>query len=286
MNDEFGFVSYDDVTSDQNDFGFISFDAKSRKKEEEEEGFWKSASRTALQIPQGILEGTLPGMIAGAIPLVGMGEALDPEEIEHIKKISEREGIPFDEEKYMQAVQGASEAFPTVSNIARGIESKTGLPLEAKTPIQKGVNILSTLIPTNKVKVPELNPKHLSSEGEVLRKTGEEFGLRKFSGMETEKPPKITPIVSKEKQVSLKSELDKNTKQAIDQIIEQKIPIKKMKDMGIDLENAYETGYAAARKTASDMGNKQIDFSNVIEWIDKEISKTKDRSLNKVQAKV
>jgi len=100
--------------------------------------------RSASQIPQGIAEATPPGIAAGLWQLLGQGEVLDPEEIEHIKAISEREGIPFDEEKYMEAAQNALGSVPTVSNIARGIEERTGLPLEAKTDIQKRVRLAST----------------------------------------------------------------------------------------------------------------------------------------------
>jgi len=106
---------------------------------EKEEGTLSSAFRTASQIPQGIASTTPPGLIAGLWEMLAHGEVLDPEEIEHIKKISEREGIPFDEEAYMQAAEKALGAVPTVSNIAKKIEEKTGLPLEPKTRLQKGL---------------------------------------------------------------------------------------------------------------------------------------------------
>lgn len=107
------------------------------------EGFWKNAFRTALQIPQGIASATTPGIAAGLWQLLGQGEVLDPEEIEHIKAISEREGIPFDEEAYMQAAQEALSYVPTVSNISGGIEEQTGIPLEPKTISQKALNLAS-----------------------------------------------------------------------------------------------------------------------------------------------
>jgi len=101
------------------------------------EGFWTNAFRTALQIPQGIAEGTKGGITAGIWHLLGQGAVLDPEEIDHIRNISEREGIPFDEEAYMEAAQKALGTIPTVSNIASKIEEKTELPLEPKTKTQK-----------------------------------------------------------------------------------------------------------------------------------------------------
>lgn len=104
----------------------------------------KSTVRSVLQIPQGIAEITPPGLAASAWQLLGMGEVLDPEEIEHIKMVSQREGIPFDEEAYMNAAQQALQSVPTVSNIAREVEERTGLPLEAKTKLQKGIRLASS----------------------------------------------------------------------------------------------------------------------------------------------
>ncbi len=107
--------------------------------EEYQESFGKNAFRTALQIPQGALEGTKAGIGTGLWQLLAQGEINDPEEIERIKAISEREGVPFDEEAYEEAGQRALGTVPTVSNIASKIEEKTGLPLEPKTRIQKGL---------------------------------------------------------------------------------------------------------------------------------------------------
>lgn len=107
-----------------------------------EESWGKSVLRSLLQVPAGAAQAfTFP---MDLISLIGTGESFDPEEIEHLKQISAREGIPFDEEKYMQAIKGASEAFPTQGNIEKLIEDKTGLPLEPKTDIQKGIRLGAT----------------------------------------------------------------------------------------------------------------------------------------------
>lgn len=115
-----------------------------RKSIPQEEDYWTDKARTALQVPQGYLEGTVPGLISGGLHFLGMGEALDPEEIERIEQISRREGIPFDEEKYKKSAQNALDYFPTVGNIGRIIEEQTGVPLTAKTNIQKNIRMGST----------------------------------------------------------------------------------------------------------------------------------------------
>lgn len=111
--------------------------------EEPQEGFWKSSARLGLQIPQGIAEGTRLGLAASAWQLLAQGEVLDPEEIDRIKMISEREGVPFDENAYYDAAQQALGTVPTVHNIGSAIEKKTGIPLEAKTGPQKFLRLAS-----------------------------------------------------------------------------------------------------------------------------------------------
>lgn len=113
----------------------------------EEEGFIKSGLRKGLQIAQGRLETTLPGLALSTWQLLGMGEALDESEIDRLENIAEQMGVPFDREKYLQGAQAALEHVPTVANIGRGIEnySKENLPFEIpltpKTTSEKALRI-------------------------------------------------------------------------------------------------------------------------------------------------
>ncbi len=102
----------------------------------------KSWLRTGMQIPLGIGQAvTYP---LDLFQMLGRGMAVDPEEIDHIEMISEREGIPFDREKYMQAVESASSIFPTQSNLEQLIEESTGFPLQPKTKGQKLLRLASS----------------------------------------------------------------------------------------------------------------------------------------------
>lgn len=128
------------------------------RKREAKESWGKSILRTILQIPQGIAEGTVPGILAGLSQMIAMGESLDPEDIDNLKRISEREGIPFNEELYLKAVQNASKYSPSVSGLANLVEYETGLPLEAKTGAQKFTRFASTagkLIPSELQTIPQ-----------------------------------------------------------------------------------------------------------------------------------
>ena len=104
-------------------------------KTEKKEGFLKSAARTAYQPLGGFLQKfTYP---LDLLQMFGGGDVLDPDEIEQIRKISERSGIPFDEKQYIEQAQQAQALFPTQSNIEKLVESKTGAPLTPQTEIQK-----------------------------------------------------------------------------------------------------------------------------------------------------
>ncbi len=112
------------------------------KKTEKPESFGKSSLRTAYQIPSGIAQAaTYP---ADILQMMGTSEALDPEFLEHLRGIHEREGIPFDEDEYLQQVQNASSYFPTQGNIERIVEEETGAPLQPKNKLQKSLKLGAT----------------------------------------------------------------------------------------------------------------------------------------------
>lgn len=149
QTDNLGFVSFNDLEKDKDESGFVPFSPDTTPEFEEppsetddEEGWGKWLVRSIYQVPSGIAQAiTYP---LDLMSMLASGEARDPEEIEHIRMISEREGIPFDEKKYMQAVEQAERTFPTQSNIERGVEEYTGFPTQAKTKFQKGLKFAST----------------------------------------------------------------------------------------------------------------------------------------------
>jgi len=111
---------------------------KKKQPQEKQESTGKSLARTALQIPQGIAEGTGPGLAAGLFQLLAMGESdLSPEEFHKLRQLAEEQGGQFDDESYEQARQKMLGMIPTVSNIGREVEERTGAPLEPKEWYQK-----------------------------------------------------------------------------------------------------------------------------------------------------
>lgn len=122
-------------------FKFSDYDFESQVEEQpQDEGIVKSAVRTGLQVPQARLEMTPPGILANLWALFAHGESeLDPYEEASLIQAGQQRGQEFNLEEYEQNRQTALGTLPTVSNIGRGIEGYTGIPLEPKTTLQKGV---------------------------------------------------------------------------------------------------------------------------------------------------
>lgn len=109
----------------------------------EKDSVMKSWLRTLYQVPSGMMNVfTYPLEI---FKWVGLADSLDPEEIARISTMSEKMGVPFDEEKYRQAVSNAEATFPTQANIEREIEEATGAPLQPRTGFQKGLKFGSAV---------------------------------------------------------------------------------------------------------------------------------------------
>lgn len=117
----------------------------------DKESFLKSAGRTALQAPLAWLQKyTWP---ANLVQLIAQGESIaEFDELEEripelMKKFPQApwENFPgLDRDRYMQAVQAASDSFPTQQNIEKLVEDKTGIPLTPQNALQKTVRLGST----------------------------------------------------------------------------------------------------------------------------------------------
>jgi hypothetical protein len=147
-DDDDGFVSFDSLKQNQDDDGFISFpNATEEKKKEvveqiaQEDSTFQNAIRTVMQVPLGIAGTTTAGLLSGFFQLLATGEMFDQEGIDDFRRAAEKSGIPFDEEAYKQAAQTISDYIPTVQNLSRIVEEKTGIPLEPKTTTQKALRL-------------------------------------------------------------------------------------------------------------------------------------------------
>lgn len=109
-----------------------------------EESLGKSSARTVLQIPQGVAEGTKLGLAASLFQFLAAGETdIGVDEFHRLRKLYEDRGEKFNEEGYEEARQQLLQNIPTVSNLGRITEEKTGIPLEPKTRLQKDLRLAS-----------------------------------------------------------------------------------------------------------------------------------------------
>lgn len=124
-----------------------------KQAKEDSESFLKSSLRTGLQIPMGIMEFAKQNLGLEAIKMASQGmaysgyEDIEKNRIEELKR--KFPNAPWDQynpitkEKYDELVDKAASTFPTVGNIAKGLEATTGIPLEAKTPFQRLLRLMS-----------------------------------------------------------------------------------------------------------------------------------------------
>lgn len=234
MND-FGFKSFNDIKTPNDDSGFISFYGKQNKKEpESKESNISSAFRYAAQIPLGLAQVSTPGILSNLMHMIAMGDINDPEEIDRIREIAKREGVPFDEESFKKAGENALSYFPTVSNLARIGEENTGLPLQPKTLGQEALQLGASL----------------GSSKPKLKQSG--LTEKKFESVN--KPTKI----SQGKFEKINEAIEEDFRKIADKIIEQ-TPIEETRDI-LRKNPAYKSevaeGFQEVEKLAESIPNK------------------------------
>jgi len=239
--------------------------------------------------------------------------------VDEIEEAYARVGKPFDRDKFIQEVQQAASYVPTQQMGEDIFKEQTGINLEpqgtsgkiargagelfALTPgslVRRGVGAIAgsgTAQGLKEVGVPDiiadiagagtagitaagkLSPKVLRGEAKEAREIAEKHGLRKFAGMEAEKAPFISPVVSEVAEKGLRSELSETTKKAINDVIEQKLPIKTIRDRGTNLEQAYTQAYEITKKAAQSIPGK-VSIDNVRNWIKSEIKRVESKAIS------
>ena len=114
--------------------------------QEEPEGLVKSSLRTGLQLAKG-LANFIPGVAAHQF-LNPSGAEARADALNDLDHILHQGWITQDQyEKAKKEIEesGVEAASPSLGNLYRKVEEKTGLPLEAKNPLQKGIETTSNI---------------------------------------------------------------------------------------------------------------------------------------------
>lgn len=230
----------------------------------------KSKIRDALQFAGLAKVATWP---ADVLKTLGVAESL--QELQDLKD----RGFDIDEKKYMEALQQASNMFPTQDLLEQLAEEHLGIPFEPKTAKQKKIRTAAEFLgffgkPAVKgiTQKPPIEPTELS-------KIGQKYGMRPVAATEISEPVGTTPVVTKGRVKNIKQKISKQTNALVNAVIKKNIPAAEARALGVDLDAAYE-GYitTARQRAAADKNAYSLD--SVIEGLDKEISRIKAKSRN------
>lgn len=116
-----------------------------------------------------------------------------------------------------------------------------------------------------------------TTEGKALSDIAKKHELREFQGLYHE-TPKNKLTVSAQSQAKAVKELGESSEKAIEKIVRNQIPIKNLRNQGVDLKQVYTTAYDNAHRTAQNLSysNVNVDTKNVTDFIKKKINDIKN----------
>lgn len=249
---------------------------------------------------------------ADVLKLGIIGEGLT--DIDELEQAFRKADKPFDREKYVQSVFEAARYVPTQDLAEKGFEELTGISLQPKTELGKGAKqfaglaaftpggvarkIGSAAIGTGTTQalkqagvgegkaeligdVTSLSPaalqkgpRQLSKVAAQSEKTAQKHALPFLEFMTKEREPLLKGRLFKGTENRLKEQFNLSTTEALKKIVEGEIPIKGLRDRGINLDSLAEHAYTVTRKMAQ-AKPQVIKTDNIVKNIDQEISRIK-----------
>lgn len=313
-DDDFGinFVPKDRPSEDDNDWEERSIDISEYKgsKESEQAGIWDYVNDAVIQPVLGSLKAFSWPLDVLKLGMIGEGLT----DIDELEEISKREGVSFDRDKYVKSVLDQSEFIPTQDLLEDYASKKTGIDFKPKTTPGKVLNKAFFLRELTKGKgltksiqagtagsltsqvlkesggnelasdiigdvvagsAPEIAkvPRKLSQKAQELKDIGLKRGLPFMESM-TRDNLSYSAKISKGRRAKLDKKLGMSSRKAIDEIVEERIPISKMRAEGVDLEAFEDVAYEEAKNLAS--ANKSaLSTEDIVKDIDTEIARIK-----------
>lgn len=310
VDDDFGkdFINVgEEAAVESEEFGqdFPDVQVEQKAIEEGKPTWAETIGDVFVQTGRGVLKAfTWPADVLKA----GMiGEALS--DLDELEGAFERAGKPFDRDSYTKKVYEMAEFIPTQGLAEKGIESATGFSLEPKTEAGKrfgqaaeiatlnpgtlgrkalaGAGAALTTFGLEKAGVPgaeligntagiatnliKKGPKALSPAMTEQANTAQKHALPYLEYMTKENAPYIQGKLLKNTENQLKIDFNVSSREAVDRVIANKIPIKALRDKGINLdvmaENAYQQTEVLAKSRPQIIKTDQI-----VKAIDQEIA--------------
>jgi len=304
-------ASYQEEKDEQLEDSFIDLETYAKETKEKKEPTWNETVGDWLtQAGRGALKVfTWP---AEVIKLSMIGEGLS--DIDEIEEAFRKSGKPFDREAYVKSVFDQSRYIPSQDLLEQELEDLTGVSLEPKTEsgrrIKQGVELLgftrggfakkltaaATGVGTTEGlkqlgvsegkaelvgDVASLSPsvleksiKAIPSQSKNLEKIAQKHALPFKEFMIRERAPALKGRLFSNTEARLKDQFKVSANEAIDRIIEGKIPIRRLRERGINLDSLGEHAYNQTIRMAQSKP-QAIKTDAIVKNIDKEIDRIK-----------
>lgn len=294
---------------DDKDFG-IDMDQYNGSEEDQEATAWDYAKDIIIQPVLGGLKAfswPLDVLKAGMV-----GEALT--DIDEIEEAFKKEGKDFDRNKYIRTVMDQAKFIPTQDLLEDVASKASGIDFEPKTKpgrflnrlfflrqllsgkgLSKSIQGAATGALTSEVlKAGGVNetaaditgdvisggvgsltkePRTVSEQAKRFQQLGEKHGLPLMESMLRD-DLSYSAKISQKRKAALDEKLGMSSKEAIDKVIEGKLPIAKAKAKGVDLEAFEDFAYEEATNLARSNPIK-LDTKPLVKEIDAEIARIK-----------
>lgn len=298
------------LSDDDAEEGTIDMEEYAKSQQAQEATWWDSVKEAGFQSAAGLGQAfTWP---LDVLKMAMVGEGLT--DIDELESAFEKAGKPFDRDKYVQTVLEQGEFIPTQALLERKIDEKFGTSIEnPKTKTGKFFNKLfflggllrgkgwgkalaggavgaTTTAALREAGAPEIvselagditggaatlekQARKFTAEQKRIIDLAEKKGLplMEFMLEDTVHPTaKITPA----RKAAFEKELGMSTEDAIQKIIQEEIPVSKLRAKGQDLKVLEEAAYDKATQLAQ-ANPVKIDPSELVSDIDREISRIK-----------
>jgi hypothetical protein len=291
------------------EFDNAGFDLEKEASKAKEEPSWaETIGDIFTQTGRGALK--LFTWPADVLKLGMIGEGLS--DIDELEETFHKAGKPFDREKYVRDVFEASRFIPTQELAEKGFEEATGISLEPKTKLGRGAKQLSEVavftpgglakkatagaiaagttaalrgagvgegkaevigdIASLSPAIIEKAPRLLSKAGQGLEKTAQKHALPFLEFMVKEREPALKGRLFKSTENRLKDAFNISGKEALNQVVRNELPVKRLQERGVNLDALGEHAYNVTRQMAQ-AKPKSIKTDDIVKNIDKEISR-------------